>query len=201
MSLKTQAKVLRALQEQVVEPVGGTRERQGRRARDRRDQQGPAGGDPRRPVPRGPVLPPQRHPDLRAAAARARRRHRRCSPTISWRSSRASTAAGPSGSTPAPRRGLRSYRWPGNVRELRNVIERLMIMVPGDTIALARPGVPRRRRRSPAPSRPARRRCRCTRRASASSATTSCARWPRSTATSRAPPRRSASSAATCIAR
>jgi two-component system nitrogen regulation response regulator NtrX len=33
--------------------------------------------------------------------------------------------------------GLRSYRWPGNVRELRNVIERLMIMVPGDTIALA----------------------------------------------------------------
>ena len=28
------------------------------------------------------------------------------------------------------------YRWPGNVRELRNVIERLMIMVPGDTIAL-----------------------------------------------------------------
>jgi two-component system nitrogen regulation response regulator NtrX len=32
--------------------------------------------------------------------------------------------------------GLRSYRWPGNVRELRNVIERLMIMVPGDTITL-----------------------------------------------------------------
>ena len=33
--------------------------------------------------------------------------------------------------------GLRSYRWPGNVRELRNVIERLMIMVPGDVIALS----------------------------------------------------------------
>ncbi len=30
---------------------------------------------------------------------------------------------------------LRRYAWPGNVRELRNVIERLMIMVPGDTIA------------------------------------------------------------------
>jgi two-component system nitrogen regulation response regulator NtrX len=30
---------------------------------------------------------------------------------------------------------LRGYPWPGNVRELRNVIERLMIMVPGDTIA------------------------------------------------------------------
>jgi two-component system nitrogen regulation response regulator NtrX len=33
--------------------------------------------------------------------------------------------------------GLRSYHWPGNVRELRNVIERLMIMVPGDTIHFA----------------------------------------------------------------
>ena len=31
--------------------------------------------------------------------------------------------------------GLRSYRWPGNVRELRNVIERLMIMVPGERVS------------------------------------------------------------------
>ncbi len=30
---------------------------------------------------------------------------------------------------------LQQYPWPGNVRELRNVIERLMIMVPGDRIA------------------------------------------------------------------
>ena len=30
---------------------------------------------------------------------------------------------------------LQRYRWPGNVREMRNVLERLMIMVPGDTIA------------------------------------------------------------------
>ena len=29
---------------------------------------------------------------------------------------------------------LQHYDWSGNVRELRNVIERLMIMVPGDTI-------------------------------------------------------------------
>src|SRR4029079_16356822 len=27
--------------------------------------------------------------------------------------------------------------WPGNVRELRNVIERLMIMIPGDAISAA----------------------------------------------------------------
>ena len=30
---------------------------------------------------------------------------------------------------------LRQYSWPGNVRELRNVVERLMIMVPGDRIS------------------------------------------------------------------
>jgi two-component system nitrogen regulation response regulator NtrX len=30
---------------------------------------------------------------------------------------------------------LRQYAWPGNVRELRNVIERLMIMVPGDRVS------------------------------------------------------------------
>ena len=30
---------------------------------------------------------------------------------------------------------LRQYVWPGNVRELHNVVERLMIMVPGDRIA------------------------------------------------------------------
>jgi two-component system nitrogen regulation response regulator NtrX len=32
---------------------------------------------------------------------------------------------------------LQQYPWPGNVRELRNVIERLMIMVPGDSISAA----------------------------------------------------------------
>jgi two-component system nitrogen regulation response regulator NtrX len=32
---------------------------------------------------------------------------------------------------------LQRYAWPGNVRELRNVIERLMIMVPGEAISSA----------------------------------------------------------------
>ena len=31
---------------------------------------------------------------------------------------------------------IEQYAWPGNVRELRNVIERLMIMVPGDSISV-----------------------------------------------------------------
>jgi two-component system, NtrC family, nitrogen regulation response regulator NtrX len=35
---------------------------------------------------------------------------------------------------PAALAALQRYRWPGNVREMRNILERLMIMVPGDTI-------------------------------------------------------------------
>jgi two-component system nitrogen regulation response regulator NtrX len=38
---------------------------------------------------------------------------------------------------PAATAALREYPWPGNVRELRNVIERLMIMVPGERISAA----------------------------------------------------------------
>jgi len=36
---------------------------------------------------------------------------------------------------PAATTIIEQYAWPGNVRELRNVIERLMIMVPGDAIS------------------------------------------------------------------
>jgi len=32
---------------------------------------------------------------------------------------------------------FQQYDWPGNIRELRNLIERLMIMVPGDSISAA----------------------------------------------------------------
>ena len=49
--------------------------RAGRRARARGHQQGSAGGDPRGTLPRGPLFPAERHSDFRAAAARARRRH------------------------------------------------------------------------------------------------------------------------------
>jgi two-component system nitrogen regulation response regulator NtrX len=37
---------------------------------------------------------------------------------------------------------LQAYPWPGNVRELRNVLERLMIMVPGDVIEPEHLGLP-----------------------------------------------------------
>ena len=43
----------------------------------------------------------------------------------------------PKGFDAGARSVLQHYTWPGNVRELRNVIERLMIMVPGDAISAA----------------------------------------------------------------
>ena len=83
MSLKTQAKVLRVLQEQVFEPVGGTSSVARRRPRPGGHEQGPVGGDPGGTVSRGSVLPPQRHPDLRAATQRIDRRTSHCWPSTS----------------------------------------------------------------------------------------------------------------------
>jgi two-component system, NtrC family, nitrogen regulation response regulator NtrX len=135
MSLKTQAKVLRALQEQVVEPVGGTSSvKVDVRviAATNKDLTGEIRGGRFRedlyfrlnviPI----FVPPLRDRDadipllaehfMTEFAREYGRRPKRLDPGAAT--------------------GLRSYRWPGNVRELRNTIERLMIMVPGDTIAL-----------------------------------------------------------------
>ena len=135
MSLKTQAKVLRALQEQVVEPVGGSSSvkvdvrvlaatnkdltaeiRAGRFREDLyfRLNVIPIFVPPLRDRDSDvPLLAEHFMVDL---AREYGRRPKKLD---------AGAAA-----------GLRSYRWPGNVRELRNIIERLMIMVPGDTITL-----------------------------------------------------------------
>ena len=119
----------------------------GRRARARGDEQGSAAEIRAGAVPRGPLLPPQRHPDLRAAAARPRQTTSRCWPSTSWRSSRASTAGGRS-ALDAERDGRAAAATAGRATcaSCATSIERLMIMVPGDVIARRRPGLPRRRR-------------------------------------------------------
>ncbi|MBI2832842.1 MAG: sigma-54-dependent Fis family transcriptional regulator [Acidobacteria bacterium] len=133
MSLKTQAKVLRVLQEQVFEPVGGSsRVRVDVRVLAATNKDLPAeirAGRFREdlyfrlnviPI----AVPPlrDRRDDISQLADHfmaefAREYGRRVKVFDA-----AAIAA------------LRQYGWPGNVRELRNVIERLMIMVPGDTI-------------------------------------------------------------------
>jgi two-component system, NtrC family, nitrogen regulation response regulator NtrX len=134
MSLKTQAKVLRVLQEQVVDPVGGTQSvkvdvrvlaatnkelpseiRAGRFREDLFFRLNVI------PI----FVPPlrDRDEDIPLLAehfmAELSREYGRRSKTLD-----ASAVS-----------ALRRYAWPGNVRELRNVIERLMIMVTGDVIS------------------------------------------------------------------
>src|SRR6266853_2663454 len=134
MSLKTQAKVLRVLQEQTMEPVGGsTRIRVDARVLAATNKDLPAeirGGRFREDLYFRLNVVPIFVPSLRERqediplladhfmAMLAREYGRR-----------------PKIFEPDAVRTLQRYNWPGNVRELRNVIERLMIMVPGDTIA------------------------------------------------------------------
>ncbi|HEX7793693.1 MAG TPA: sigma-54 dependent transcriptional regulator [Vicinamibacterales bacterium] len=135
MSVKTQAKVLRVLQEQTMEPVGGTnRITVDARvlAATNKDLQAEirSGGFREDLYFRLNVIPifvpplRERREDIPLLAdhfmaefAReyGRRLKRFEPPAVSV---------------------IEQYGWPGNVRELRNVIERLMIMVPGDSITV-----------------------------------------------------------------
>jgi two-component system nitrogen regulation response regulator NtrX len=134
MSLKTQAKVLRALQEQKIEPVGSNRtitvdvrvlaatnkdlDEEIRRGRFRSDLYFRINVIPiyvpplRERIDDVPLLGEY---FLSQFAVRFGRK--------------------PKQLDPAAARLLETYDWPGNVRELRNTIERLMIMVHGDTIS------------------------------------------------------------------
>jgi two-component system nitrogen regulation response regulator NtrX len=133
MTLKTQAKVLRVLQEQKLEPVGGTAaisvdvrviaatnkrlEEEIRRGAFREDLyfrlnvipfQVPALRERREDIP---LL--ARH-FIRELAAEYGKRAKELAPEAL--------------------EILTGHPWPGNVRELRNIIERLVIMTPGDRI-------------------------------------------------------------------
>ena len=80
MSLRTQAKVLRVLEEQRLEPVGSNQTVSCGRARDRRDQQNFGRGNRAWQVSRGSFLQAQRNSLHAASAART---HRGCSGSCS----------------------------------------------------------------------------------------------------------------------
>jgi two-component system nitrogen regulation response regulator NtrX len=134
MSLKTQAKVLRVLQEQTMEPVGGT-------ARITVDARvlAATNKDLQAEIRAGhfredlyfrlsviPIFVPplrDRQTDIPLLAD-----HFMAGFVTEYgrRLKRLSAAA---------KTVLQHYSWPGNVRELKNVMERLVIMVPGDVIS------------------------------------------------------------------
>jgi two-component system nitrogen regulation response regulator NtrX len=134
MSLKTQAKVLRVLQEQTMEPVGGT-------SRVQIDARvlAATNKDLQTEIRTGnfredlyfrlnviPIFVPpvrERQEDIPLLAdhfmAEFAREYGRRLKSLE----------------PGAVAVIQHYGWPGNVRELRNVIERLVIMVPGDVIS------------------------------------------------------------------
>ena len=73
--MEVQVKLLRVLQERVIERLGERAARQGRRPHHRGHEPQPRGRGPRQDLPRGSVLSPQRVPHRRSTAARADRRH------------------------------------------------------------------------------------------------------------------------------
>ncbi|HVT01888.1 MAG TPA: sigma-54 dependent transcriptional regulator [Thermoanaerobaculia bacterium] len=133
MSVKTQAKVLRVLQEQTFQKVGGqqtiTVDVRVIAATNKNLEQQIANGGFREDlyfrVNVIPIFVPplrQRGPDITLLAEHFLRRF---AAEIGQRPKRLKADAG---------HLLREYSWPGNVRELRNLMERLTILVPGDVI-------------------------------------------------------------------
>ena len=136
MSLKTQAKVLRALQEQVIEPVGGhasVRVDVRVIAATNKDLvEGIRAGQFREDLYFRLNVIPIHVPPLRDRGEDVFRLAEHFIAEFAREYGRR-----PKQFRADALRTLQSYPWPGNVRELRNVIERLMIMVAGDVIVAA----------------------------------------------------------------
>ena len=133
MSLKTQAKVLRALEEQAFERVGG-------RETLKVDVRVIAASNRDLPslIAQGAfredlfyrlnVIPIEVPPAARPHGGRAGLVEHFIRVFCAENGKRLKTVA------PGALTWFMTYEWPGNVRELRNMVERLVIMVPGDTI-------------------------------------------------------------------
>ncbi len=135
MSLKTQAKVLRVLQEQVMEPVGGsTRIKVDARVLAATNKDLPQeidAGRFRADLYFRLNVVPISVPALRARPADIPLLADHFMGTFATEYGRRSKTFDPDAMA-----ALQHYDWPGNVRELRNLVERLMIMVPGDRIGV-----------------------------------------------------------------
>ena len=150
-----QPKLLKVLETKTFRRLGRDPRDHGGRPAGGRHQQGAADRGGGAAVPRGPLLPAQRHAAAccrRCATARAR---------TGWPSSpgcmtdlRAELPDGPATLSSEVLERLLAYAWPGNVREMRNVLERALILgrgapavsvehLPGEF--RARPGIGDRR--------------------------------------------------------
>jgi two-component system nitrogen regulation response regulator NtrX len=132
MSVRTQAKVLRVLQEQAFEPVGGTTVRVDVRviaATNKELGQEIAAGRFREDLYFRLNVIPLRVPALRERVDDIPLLARHFVDSLARQYGR------PRAIAPGALAALKGYHWPGNVRELRNLMERLVILAPGNEIA------------------------------------------------------------------
>lgn len=133
MSLKTQAKVLRVLQEQRFEPVGGTHSvevdcRVIAATNKKLDEEIKEGRFRQDLFFRLNVIP------FRMAPLRERREDIPALTRHFVAEFSEENGKKPKELVPAALERLVAYHWPGNVRELKNIIERLVIMVPSERV-------------------------------------------------------------------
>jgi len=132
MSLRTQAKVLRVLQEQAFEPVGGATVRVDVRviaATNKDLAKEIEAGRFREDLYFRLNVVPLRVPPLRERIQDIALLGRHFAAVFSRQYGRPVTV------TPGAIQALEPHSWPGNIRELRNLIERLIILTPGEAIA------------------------------------------------------------------
>ncbi len=133
MSLRTQAKVLRALQEQKFEPVGGSASVQVDvrviAATNKDLEREIAAGKFREDLYFRLAVVPIHVPPLRGRRGDVRVLAEHFAAAFAQEYGRR-----PKSLSPEALAALEAYHWPGNVRELKNVIERLVIMVAHDRI-------------------------------------------------------------------
>ena len=132
MSLRTQAKVLRVLQEQAFEPVGGTTVRVDVRVIAATNKDLPkeiAAGRFREDLFFRLNVVPLRVPPLRERTEDLPLLAGHFLEQFSRQYGRRKSLS------PAAVAALREHAWPGNVRELRNLMERLVILAPGESVA------------------------------------------------------------------
>ena len=132
---RLQAKLLRVLQERTYERVGSSETRRADVrvvATTNRDLRAEVAAGRFRA---GPVLPPERRADRRAAAAQPPRGRAAAGRALPGRR-RPAAGRGRACELAAERSTcLASYHWPGNVRELENLITRASVLGQGRTLA------------------------------------------------------------------